>query len=89
MRAQSLVDQNGYDAIQDEAQKAQDAIDAGDWELATDYWGSTEVVVIQKTHGVDFYNILKFEDYWGTRRLSGNEEEAYRGLTRHARKCKL
>jgi hypothetical protein len=87
VRAQSLVDRNGHDAIQAEAQKAQDAIDAGDWELATDYWASTEWVVIDKTHGVDFYNILKFEDYWGRQRQPGSkDEEAYRGLARHIRK---
>ena len=63
---QSLVDDQGLQAVQDEATKAKDAIEAGDWQAATDYWGSTEWVVIEQTHGVDFYNILKFVRYWGT-----------------------
>jgi len=37
----------------------------GNWENSTYYWGTTEMVVIEKTNGVDFYNIHKFNDYWG------------------------
>jgi len=84
----SLVDENGLDEIQAEAQKAQDAINAGEWELATDYWASTEWVVINQTHGVDFYNILKFEDYFSAER-STYAEEVERGLKRHANKFGL
>lgn len=37
----------------------------GDWYNSTVYWASAEWVVIEKTHGVDFYNIHNFIDYWG------------------------
>jgi hypothetical protein len=80
-----LVDQEGHDAIKAEAKLAQDAIDAGDWTLATDYWASTEWVVIEKTHGVDFYNILKFEDYWGRTASAELREELRFGLARSSR----
>jgi hypothetical protein len=77
---QSLVDDQGHDEIQAEAQKAKDAIAAGDWQAATDYWASTEWVVIDETHGVDFYNILKFVDYWSRQRRDVSEPLA--GLKR-------
>lgn len=88
---QSLVDENGYDAIQAEAQLAKDAVEAGEWELATDYWASTEWVVIDKTHGVDFYNILKFVDYWSKQLTSSQEQdqEVKHGLALHAKKRRL
>jgi len=38
----------------------------GRWENSTYYWGTTEWIVIDKTHGVDFYNIHNFYDYWGS-----------------------
>jgi serine carboxypeptidase 1 len=65
----SLVDEAGEKLIVEEAMKAQAAIDQENWVLATRYWGSTEGVVIDQTNGVDFYDILKFEDY-GLRRGS-------------------
>jgi len=52
-------------AIQAEAAKAKAAALKGDWENSTYYWGTTEWLVIEKTHGVDFYNIHEFHDYWG------------------------
>jgi len=64
----SLTDAEGERLIMEEAHKAQAAIDAGDWHLATDYWGSTEFVVINQTNGVDFYNILNFVNYFGNLR---------------------
>jgi len=59
----SLTDAEGARLIKEEADKSQAAIDNGNWVLATHYWGTTEGVVINQTNGVDFYNILKFEDY--------------------------
>jgi len=50
--------------IQAEAEKAKEAALNGEWLNSTDYWESTEHVVIDKTHGVDFYNIHEFNDYW-------------------------
>jgi len=52
----------------EEAQKAEYAISVGDWQLATYYWATTEWVVIEQTNGVDFYNILKYEDYFSKMR---------------------
>jgi serine carboxypeptidase 1 len=75
----SLVDAEGERLIQEEGAKAQAAIAAGDWELATDYWASTEYVVINQTNGVDFYNILKFVDYFSSIR---NVHELKLGLKR-------
>jgi serine carboxypeptidase 1 len=64
----SATDDQGMQAIQAEAQLCRDAVDAGEWVLATQYWSSTEGVVIRVTNGIDFYNILKYEDYGFTRR---------------------
>jgi len=64
--AQSLVDREGLDEIQAEAEKAKDAALNGNWQNSTDYWKTTEVVVIRKTNGVDFYNVHKVYDYWGS-----------------------
>lgn len=69
----STTDDQGVAEIQAEAQKAQDAIDAGDWVLATHYWSTTEGVVIRVTNGVDFYNILNFVDYYGFTRRHTDE----------------
>ena len=63
--AQSLVDAEGLEAIQVVAEKAKRAALDGNWENSTHYWAETEWVVIEKTHGVDFYNIHQFQDYWG------------------------
>jgi serine carboxypeptidase 1 len=56
----SLVDDQGYDAIQRSAELCQRAVEEERWEDATDLWSTTEGVVIYRTHWVDFYNILKF-----------------------------
>ncbi|KAG8227938.1 hypothetical protein J437_LFUL008750, partial [Ladona fulva] len=53
-----MVDQNGYDAIDSSAQSTKQAVESGNWESATDMWGSTENEVLYVTNGVDFYNIL-------------------------------
>ena len=62
--AQSLVDLESLNEIQAEAEKAKNAALNGDWKNSTMYWASTEWIVIDSTHGVDFYNIHKFDDYW-------------------------
>ena len=64
MRAQSLVDFEGMEMIQAVAEKAKKAALDGVWLNATKYWYDTEWLVIEITHGVDFYNIHKFHDYW-------------------------
>lgn len=40
-----MVDANGLNAINEAAQKTKDAVDQGNWLLATDYWSQTETVV--------------------------------------------
>jgi len=63
----SLVDDQGLDAIQRSATACQRAVNEGRWEDATSLWSTTEVVVLARTHYVDFYNILKFNVPGGTR----------------------
>jgi len=62
---QSLVDRKGLEAIQAVAEKAKEAAENGHWKNSSNYWANTEWIVIEKTRGVDFYNIHKFNDYWG------------------------
>lgn len=81
----STADDKGTQEILAEAQKAQDAINNGQWVLATQYWSSTEVVVIRVTNGVDFYNILKFEDY-GLKSSSSDEFGIARRWREHQQK---
>jgi serine carboxypeptidase 1 len=56
----SLVDDQGYEAIQNAAGLCETAVNEERWNDATDLWGATESVVLVRTHYVDFYNILKF-----------------------------
>lgn len=56
----STTDERGLEAIQKKAFECKDAIDKGQWKLATDLWGQTVMVLRQHTNGVDFYNILNF-----------------------------
>lgn len=68
---QSLVDDQGLDAIQRSATACQRAVEEERWEDATRLWSTTESVVMYRTHFVDFYNILKFNVPGGSRRGSG------------------
>jgi serine carboxypeptidase 1 len=56
----ALVDDQGYEAIQNAAGLCETAVNEERWNDATDLWGATESVVLYRTHYVDFYNILKF-----------------------------
>ncbi|XP_021913833.1 retinoid-inducible serine carboxypeptidase-like isoform X2 [Zootermopsis nevadensis] len=53
-----FVDTEGYNIIDSYAQQTKAAIDAGKYELATDLWGRTEMIILQVTGGIDFYNVL-------------------------------
>lgn len=55
---QGFVDTEGYNIIDSYAQQTKAAIDAGKYELATDLWGRTEMIILQVTGGIDFYNVL-------------------------------
>jgi len=59
--ATSLIDDEGRDKINDAALQTKQAVEAGQWSLATQLWGRTEQVIMQVADGVDFYNILKKE----------------------------
>ncbi|KAJ9580538.1 hypothetical protein L9F63_024284 [Diploptera punctata] len=53
-----MVDTDGYEAINEYAQKTKAALDAEDFERATTLWGQTEYVILDVTGNIDFYNIL-------------------------------
>lgn len=55
---QGFVDTEGYETIDSYAQQTKAALDAGNYELATDLWGSTEMIILRVTGGIDFYNVL-------------------------------
>lgn len=53
-----IIDQDGHDAVMEYALLTQRAVDTGSGILATYYWGETEEVIWEVSHGVDFYNVL-------------------------------
>ncbi|KAJ8938319.1 hypothetical protein NQ314_011531 [Rhamnusium bicolor] len=53
------VDQKGYEAISEVAERTRVALEANRFTDATNLWGSTETAVGRNTYGIDFYNILK------------------------------
>jgi len=59
--ATSLIDDDGYAAINNAALATKKAVENGKWELATNLWSHTEQVIMKKADRVDFYNILKKE----------------------------
>ncbi|XP_077286661.1 retinoid-inducible serine carboxypeptidase-like [Arctopsyche grandis] len=54
----SLVDDKGEKEILSQAEYTKQVFDQGLYEQATDEWATTEYVILDKTDGVDFYNIL-------------------------------
>ncbi|XP_019614983.1 PREDICTED: retinoid-inducible serine carboxypeptidase-like [Branchiostoma belcheri] len=65
LKATSLLDHVGLQAVQKSAQQTQAAVDQGRWRNATELWSRTEDVLEEFSNGVSFYNILgdkvKFE----------------------------
>lgn len=57
-----MVDKPGLQSINKSAMQTQHAVDQGKFKEATTLWSQTEDVISMTTHGVDFYNILK----WGS-----------------------
>ncbi|XP_070529256.1 retinoid-inducible serine carboxypeptidase isoform X2 [Cardiocondyla obscurior] len=53
-----MVDSEGFKAIDNAAQITNKQVENGKWTQATIAWSNTQGVVLQKTHNVDFYNIL-------------------------------
>jgi serine carboxypeptidase 1 len=52
------IDQNGYEQIQQAAEATKEAVESGDFTMATNLWAAAEGVVEGVTANIDFYNIL-------------------------------
>lgn len=52
------VDHQGHDRIALATQLTQNALDAEKFENATRLWGYTELVIMEETDGIDFYNVM-------------------------------
>lgn len=53
-----MVDTEGFQKIDEAAQRANDFVKEGEWTIATEAWSDTQSVVFQQTYNIDFYNIL-------------------------------
>lgn len=53
-----MIDSNGYENIDKSARATRDAVNNGNWLIATSLWGATENVILKVTDNIDFYNIL-------------------------------
>lgn len=60
MSLQSNLDEKDQATVDFYAYAAKDAADAGNWQLSTDLWAITELVIWDLTNYVDFYNVLKY-----------------------------
>lgn len=67
-----LLDDTGYNKVQKSANATQDAVNAGQWDRATNLWSLTESVIMQATDNVDFYNILAPHHATTSRRMQQN-----------------
>ena len=59
---QSLIDGVGLAAVDKTARKCEQAVLAGDWLNATYMWSELQDVVYNVTFGVNWYNILKWNE---------------------------
>lgn len=66
-----FVDTDGYERINNYALRTQRALQQGSFHQATDLWYQTEIVVIENTGGVDFYNVQ-----YNTRYRNSDESSA-------------
>ncbi|XP_049811567.1 retinoid-inducible serine carboxypeptidase-like [Schistocerca nitens] len=73
-----MVDSEGYAQIDRYAQLTKNAINAGDYSLATSLWSTTESIILSVTYNIDFYNIL-YKVYGYGRHMAKQE---FRGLNR-------
>ncbi|KYN23485.1 Retinoid-inducible serine carboxypeptidase [Trachymyrmex cornetzi] len=53
-----MVDTKGFKEIDAAAQKVKNNVELGNWRSATQEWSNTEMVILEKTDNIDFYNIL-------------------------------
>lgn len=65
-----MVDTEGYKIIDASAQETKRMVETGQWYKATQLWASTENVIINQTHGIDFYNILTPLSYYAHKKRS-------------------
>ena len=54
-----FVDYDGHRRIMEQAQLTQKAYDDHQYERATKLWASTEELISNETHGIDFYNVMR------------------------------
>lgn len=57
------VDQAGHDRVALSTKLTENALNDGKYVNATNLWGYTEYVVMDVTHGIDFYNVLFKTEY--------------------------
>lgn len=57
----SIIDESGYNKINEAAQKMSNMIGKGMWKQATDQWGVVQGILERESNGVNFYNMLA----WG------------------------
>lgn len=57
------VDHAGHDRVAMGAKLTEDALNNSKFESATALWGWTEYLIMEETHGIDFYNVL-FKTEW-------------------------
>lgn len=53
-----FVDGAGHDAIAESARATGEQFDAGNFTKSTFLWGRTEAVILEKTNGISFYNVM-------------------------------
>ncbi|XP_012063378.1 PREDICTED: retinoid-inducible serine carboxypeptidase-like [Atta cephalotes] len=53
-----MVDTEGFKKVDAAAQKVKNNVELGNWRSATQEWSNTEMVILEKTDNIDFYNIL-------------------------------
>lgn len=68
------MDEDGYQKIDNMAKRTQRVLDQGQYVKATDLWYLTEIVLIQETHDIDFYNILYDIEYLAAEGLRASRE---------------
>jgi serine carboxypeptidase 1 len=68
------VDEDGYQKIDNMAKRTQRVLNQGQYVKATDLWYLTEIVLIQETHDIDFYNVLYDISYTGSEEPQARKE---------------
>lgn len=69
-----FVDEDGHKKIDNMARRTQRVLDQGQYVKATDLWYLTEIVLIQETHDIDFYNVLYDIEYMAPEELKASRE---------------